>query len=135
MENMRRFLQIPLVAACLLAAPGAMAATHGQAHVNKYARVADYRGQKPLKAEASGVPAAPVVTLMQETETLGTVKVQWQAPATDVDGNAIDPATLCYRITTVSGHNEVTVADSLKGTSAIIKAYEPNEKDFAYFKI
>lgn len=102
--------------------------------INKFTKISSITS-KVQKAEAQGLPSTPRVTKMQETSTLGTVHVEWQAPTTDTNGNSIDPSKVTYRIATGTKNHETTIADSLTQTAINIKAYEPTKQDFVYFRI
>ena len=94
--------------------------------INKFSKISSITS-KVQKAEAQALPSAPTVTKMQETSTLGTVHVEWQAPTTDTNGNPIDPSKVTYRIATGKKNHETTIADSLTQTAINVKAYEPTK--------
>lgn len=61
----------------------------------------DKGSSKPVEKSAYiGVDYPDVVTdlVLRETETYGTVNLTWKAPATDVNGRALDPSKVHYEV-------------------------------------
>ena len=78
----------------------------------------------------------PEVRLV-EGDTPGTVVLSWDAPDTDVEGNALDPANLTYMVYVLGMYNQaIPVLDEpTAACEARFKVCEPDEKEFATFYV
>lgn len=78
------------------------------------------------------VPAAPTnARFTESTETPGLVTITWNAPATDIHGTKIDPATVTYTI--VSSDNTI-LADRIAATS-LTKQFNLDGQTFVYYAV
>lgn len=80
-------------------------------------------------------PANVPSSTMVETDTEGTVKLDWTAPETDVNGQPINPSLLSYTIYGIDDDNKTyVIADDLTDLTYTIKVCEPgDEQRFVYF--
>lgn len=71
-------------------------------------------------------PATPRNITIAETENLGEVTMTWEAPATDCDGNVLNPELVTYMIgARMSNGNMQVVARGVKETSYTLQALNP----------
>lgn len=82
-----------------------------------------------------GTAVPDVVTNLRAAETKpGYVKLSWDAPVKDKDGNKFNPNMAMYKVTDVD--NKIIYADSLKGTSVEFKVCEAtDEATWANFRV
>lgn len=78
------------------------------------------------------IPAAPTNVQAAEIGNTGKVIVSWEAPATDKDGNPINPAFITY---TVVNYNDDVLAEGVTGTSVEVTAWEGEGQTFDYFDV
>ena len=62
-------------------------------------------------------PQAPVIDSILELDDEGTIKMKWQAPATDTNGSAINPEVITYNIYDLN-EDIFVVQDMISGTEA-----------------
>lgn len=82
------------------------------------------------------IPAAPASATVVETENEGEVTISWEAPATDVDGNPINPALVKYDIAAVIDGEVAIIAKDLDVLSYTYQAVPAGgEQDFKYYGV
>ncbi len=78
------------------------------------------------------LPAAPTNVKMVEKDDTGKVTISWDAPLTDIDGNAKNPALLSYSI---FDYNNDEVASYLSSTSYTYQAGDAGKQSFVLFYV
>lgn len=78
------------------------------------------------------LPAAPTNVRMIEKDDSGKVTITWDAPLTDIDGNAKNPDMLSYSI---FDYNNDEVVSYLSGTSYTTQAGDPGSQKFVLFYV
>lgn len=91
-----------------------------------------------VKAYAGiNVPAEPQAVNLVETSVPGEVTLSWEAPAVDVDGNALNPEFLSYMIMGIENGQAVIIEDNYKGNSWTAQAVSPDadEQEFVVYGV
>ncbi len=84
-------------------------------------------------ADTDALPSAPDTPQVRETATEGEVSIQWSAPATDENGNRIDPATLTY--TVYNDCDGTPVASGLTELSYVHSAVAEGDRAFVSYRV
>jgi len=79
------------------------------------------------------IPAAPQNAKVEETSLPGEVRVSWTAPATDQNGNPINPDLISYSI--VDAFTKATVVEGVKGTEYTFSAISSDSQDFVQYGV
>jgi hypothetical protein len=95
-----------------------MAVAYNESGMGAIARKSAYVGIQ--------APKAPTNAKIAETETLGTVLLTWDAPATDTGGITLTPDKVTYTIATSEG----VIKTGLSDTQCLVKVCEPEEQGF-----
>lgn len=74
------------------------------------------------------VPSEVTDVTITETENPGTVTVTWQAPATDIDGNPINPDFITYDLCDMNGD---VIVENVAETSYTARFAAPGTQEFA----
>ncbi len=133
-----------LVGTSEAAAPGQVATfvdnTMTEAGMYKYTVAAVNADGEGRTSEASifvgvNLPGNVTQSTLVETDTEGTVTLEWTAPAADVNGQPINPALLTYTIYGIDDDNKTyVIADDLTDLTYTHKVCEPgDEQQFVYF--
>lgn len=82
------------------------------------------------------VPVAPTAATITEPET-GSVKITWTAPATDIDGEAINTGLVKYNIYSLSlfGEEPAPVASNVTGTEYTATPEMTSQQQFFAYRI
>lgn len=81
-------------------------------------------------------PADPLNVDIRETETPGEVTISWEAPATDVKGNQLDPQYITYRIYKAGSTQYDLVKSGITETSCTLQALDnPEKQDFVLYLV
>lgn len=78
----------------------------------------------------------PTNVRAKETENIGEVLITWDAPATDVDGNPINPEQITYYIVKLENDIQTQIARYVKGNSFTYRAIDADkEQQFFTFGV
>lgn len=82
------------------------------------------------------ITTAPTNVVLTESATEpGMVTLTWQCPATDVDGNAVNPANVTYMVCEYTGDSFPVIAEGIEGTSYTFRAVEDGEQAFKTYVV
>ena len=113
-------------------------ATNGNHVYGVRAVNADGEGNVVEKTVFVGVYAPLPVTDLKvaETGTIGTVKLSWEAPLTDVNLNGLSGKPVTYKVVVYRNGVATQTVDNINATEATVKACEPTaEQELTYYEV